>query len=189
MHLPSALYSLASCYTEKNKFDSTHSLMDWTCFKFILLIMLQKKICGNNGEMCPKCQTMEQNEMLRSSCAIPQWISSQRSAREELGCATCGSKLTLHWKLAQRGKMSLFLSLLAFSQQGPVATSQVSKRAMIDGWICNGENILLLPHVWFPLLLQAVSQSTAGNKQVSFLSWTSWCSRDGQFNVNSVHAH
>lgn len=147
MCLPSVLYSLASCYTGKKKFNRTHSLMDWTSFYFILLINLQMKIWGNNGETCPKCQTMEQNEMLRSSCEIPQWISSQRSAREELGCATCSFELTLRWKLAQRGKMPLFLALLAFSQQGPVASSQVSKRTMIDGWICNGENILLLPHV------------------------------------------
>jgi len=54
------------------------------------------KTWGNNGETCPKCQTTEQNETLRSSCVIPEWISSQRSAREELGYSTCGSKLTLH---------------------------------------------------------------------------------------------
>lgn len=65
-------------------------------FKFILLIKLEMKIWGNNGEMCPKCQTMEQTEMLRYSCEIPQWIFSQRSAREELGRTAYSFKLTLH---------------------------------------------------------------------------------------------
>lgn len=32
-----------------------------------------------------------------------------------------------------KGKMPLFLAFLAFSQQGPVASSQVSKRTMTDG--------------------------------------------------------
>lgn len=76
MCLPSVLYSLASCFTGKKKFNRTHSLMDWTSFIFILLMKLQMKIWGNNGETCPRCQTMEQNELLRSSCEIPQWISS-----------------------------------------------------------------------------------------------------------------
>lgn len=129
------------------KFNGTHSLVDWTSFNFFLLKKLQMKIWGNNGETCPKCQTTKQNETLRSSCVIPQWISSRRSAREEMGYPICGSKLTLHWNLAQRRKMSHFLTLLAFSQQGPVATSQISKRTVIDGWICSGENISLLPHV------------------------------------------
>lgn len=142
-----SLYCLASCCNGKKKFTRTHSPMHGISFKFILLITLEMKIWGNNGETCPRCQTMEQTEMLRSSCEIPQWISSQRSAREELGCTTYSFKLTLHWNLAQKEKCPFFPAFLAFSQQGPVASSQISKRTVIDGWICNWENILLLPHV------------------------------------------
>lgn len=88
------------------------------------------KIWGNNGETCPKCQTIEQAEMLRSSCEIPQWISTQRSARDELGLQLQVNSML---KFGTKGKMSLFLAFLVFSQQGPVASSQVSKRTMIDG--------------------------------------------------------